>query len=67
MEQYLNGDGTEKLCGAYDVPKEEPRPCRVAFFIYKTGAGCLHTPYGDFKLGSGDEMPLRLKSIIEFE
>ena len=48
MEQYLNVDGTEKICETYDEPEEEVNPCRIAFFIYKEGSRTLRTPYGDF-------------------
>jgi len=67
MEQYLNADGTEKICETYDEPQPDVNPCRVAFFIYKDGAEKLRTPYGDFDLTVVKPLPKRLKNIIEFE
>jgi hypothetical protein len=67
MEQYLNAEGTKKICETYDEPEEEVNPCRVAFFIYKEGSRTLRTPYGDFDLTNIEKLPKRLKSIIEFE
>lgn len=67
MEQYLNADGTEKLCEAYEEPEEPVNPSRVAFFLYKVAADRLHTPYGDFPLTNAGELPARLQEIIEFE
>lgn len=66
LEQYLNEDGTQRICDLYDIPETPVKPCRVAFFIYKTGAPMLSTPYGEFPL-TGGELPERLKAIIEFE
>lgn len=76
MEQYLNSDGTEKICETYDVPKEDSAPSRVAFFIYneypktlfsKRKTQILRTPYGEFELSDKEKLPPRLKKIIEFE
>ena len=67
MEQYLNEDGTEKICETYDEPEEDVNPCRVAFFIYKDGSPTLQTPYGNFDLTNIEKLPSRLKKIIEFE
>ena len=67
MEQYLNVDGTEKICETYDEPEEEVNHCRIAFFIYKEGSRTLRTPYGDFDLTNVEKLPKRLKNIIEFE
>lgn len=67
MEQYLNEDGTEKICETYDIPSDDVQPVRVAFFIYKDSADILSTPYGSFKLDDTKKMPARLKNIIEFE
>ncbi len=67
MEQYLNMDGTEKICETYNEPEEDVNPCRVAFFIYKDGSQILRTPYGDFDLVNTEKMPQRLQNIIEFE
>ena len=66
MEQYLNEDGTEWICDVYDTPAESVNPCRVAFFIYKTEAEMLITPYGQFPLECID-MPERLEDIVEFD
>ena len=67
MEQYLNESGTEKLCETYDVPNDEAVPCRVAFFVFKTSANTLRTPYGEFALQPTEKLPLRLSDIIEFD
>lgn len=67
LEQYLNEDGTEKVCETYDVPEENTQPCRIAFFIFKGEEKILSTPYGDFELSSKNAVPERLKQIIEFE
>ena len=67
MEQYLNEEGTEKICDTYDEPEENVEPCRVAFFIFKVAANILSTPYGDFPLSDAKPLPERLKDIIEFE
>lgn len=69
MEQYLNAQGTEKLCETFDLPREDVRPCRVVFFLFKDEqkATTLCTPYGDFALASGAKVPARLARIVEFE
>lgn len=67
MEQYLNDDGTEKICDTYNEPENDEKPCRVVFFIYKEGGNLLRTPYGDFPLTTSERVPKRLKNIIEFE
>lgn len=68
MEQYLNADGTKKLCETYDLPADDARPCRVVFFLFKGGKDAvLHTPYGDFALNTGAKVPARLEGIVEFE
>ena len=67
LEQYLNEDGTEKICETYDEPEEDVNPCRVAYFIYKDGSPKLQTPYGNFDLTNAEELPSRLEKIIEFE
>jgi len=66
LEQYLSEDGTEKICEIYDEPQNPVKPCRIAFFIYKTG-DVLCTPYGDFSISHTEKIPKRLKCIIEFE
>jgi len=67
MEQYLNEDGTEKICETYDEPEKAVKPCRVAFFIYKDEAQTLRTPYGEFDLSKPRNLPKRLKHIITFD
>ncbi|MBE6900773.1 MAG: hypothetical protein E7479_08995 [Ruminococcaceae bacterium] len=77
MEQYLNSDGTEKLCEAYDVPEEDSSPCRISFFIYNENPkklfafgkkkSVLRTPYGEFELSDKEKIPERLRKIIEFD
>ena len=67
MEQFLNADGTEKLCEVYDEPKDDVNPSRVAFFIFREGSRVLRTVYGDFDLSNVKNLPNRLKSIIEFQ
>ena len=67
MEQYLNENGTEKICKTYREPKEYVKPCRVVFFIYKVPANVLSTPYGDFELSSANKVPERLENLVEFE
>ena len=67
MEQYLNEDGTEKLCETYETPKGGETFSRVAFFLYKVPARALSTPYGDLALRGGERVPKRLEGLIEFE
>ena len=69
MEQYLNLNGTEKLCETYDIPTEPSKPSRVVFFIFKTDAMELSTPYGMFSLKRLQELPHRLglAKLIEFD
>ena len=66
-EQFLNSDGTERICDLYDTPNGNFSSSRVAFFIFKTKAHILRTPYGEFELSDADEVPARLKSIIEID
>ena len=66
-EQFLNNDGTERICDLYDTPDTDDSNSRVAFFIYKTGSHILRTPYGQFELNDAEETPDRLKSIIEID
>lgn len=66
-EQFLNNDGTERICDLYDTPDTDDSHSRVAFFIYKTGSNILRTPYGQFELNDAEETPDRLKSIIEID
>lgn len=67
MEQYLNADGTEKICETYYIPEPDVKPSRVAFFIYREGSHLLRTPYGEFELESGHRTPERLRAILEFD
>lgn len=67
MEQYLNREGTEKICATYGIPPSEIGFSRVAFFLYKTDAQVLHTPYGEIPLKVTSPLPKRLKDVIEFE
>ena len=67
LEQYLNEDGTERICDLYDEPEEDEPTSRVAFFIYKVNGNVLKTPYGEFDLIHGKSVPDRLQQIIEFE
>ena len=67
LEQYLNEDGTERICDLYDEPEEAVAPCRVAFFIYKIGMPVLRTPYGDFDLTDPQPVPERLVGGVEME
>ena len=65
LEQYLNETGTRRVCDLYDVPSGTTTFSRVAFFLYKTEAKILKTPFGEFPLCAG-ELPERLRGIIEF-
>lgn len=69
LEQYLNSEGTEKICDLYDEPKEAVTPCRVAFFIYKfeSQERKITTPYGTFSTKSLKPVPKRLLDCIEFD
>ena len=67
MEQYLNKDGTQKICDTYCIPEPDVTPSRVVFFIYKDGSRLLRTPYGKFELESGHQIPERLRAIVEFD
>ncbi len=66
-EQYLNNDGTERICDLYEIPDNGDSSTRVVFFIYKTDSHILRTPYGEFELSDENEAPDRLLDIIEFE
>ena len=66
-EQFLNDDGTERLCELYDTPEPGASESRVAFFIYKSEARILRTPYGEFELSDAEETPDRLRDIIEVD
>ena len=66
-EQFLNHDGTERICKLYHTPENDNPDSRVAFFIYKTSSYTLRTPYGDFELSGAEDTPERLRSIIEVD
>ncbi len=66
LEQYLNADGTQRLCELYDEPDPPANPARIAFFIFKDGNPVLRTPYGEFPLIAAP-LPKRLAQVIEFE
>lgn len=69
LEQYLNSEGTDKICELYDEPEEAVKPCRIAFFIYKFDEQDrkIITPYGSFPLEDLKHVPERLLNCIEFE
>lgn len=67
LEQYLNEEGTEKVCETFDRPARDAKFSRVAFFLYKVPAPLLHTPWGDFPLHCEGKAPERLKKVVEFE
>lgn len=64
-EQFLNSDGTERICNLYETPDNGDSHSRVAFFIYKTSSHTLRTPYGEFEMSDAEAVPNRLKEIIE--
>ena len=66
-EQFLNSDGTERICDLYKTPDNGASDSRVAFFIYKTNARMLRTPYGEFEMSDAKKVPDRLKSIIKID
>ena len=66
-EQFLNDNGTERICELYETPDSGDSDSRVAFFIYKTNSHVLRTPYGQFDLSDAEEVPNRLKDIIEVD
>ena len=67
LEQYLNLDGTEKICELYDTPESEKETCRFVFFLYKTEAPKLVCQFGEFDLLDPKCVPDRLVDIVEFE
>ena len=67
MEQYLNLDGTDKLCETYETPAEQSKPSRLVFFLFKTNNQKLSTPYGDFIITNLQQLPDRLAKLIEFD
>ena len=67
LEQYLNADGTKRICDVYGTPEKPVTPCRLAFFIYRTEVKYIRTPYGEFSLENPEKTPKRLKKIIKFE
>ena len=66
MEQFLNPDGTDKLCETYDIPTEQIKPTRLAFFLFKTDNHELSTPYGGCSLKNLQKLPDRLSKFIDF-
>ena len=66
-EQFLNRDGTARICDLYDIPDTDEPVSRVAFYIYKTDSHILSTPYGQFELSDAEEAPDRLKAILEID
>lgn len=68
LEQYLDMEGTQRICGLSETPNPPVNPCRIAFFIYKKRKGkVLRTPYGEFPIDQSEKLPERLKKTIEFE
>ena len=67
LEQYLNEDGTEKICDTYDTPAENTAPCRFVFFLYKSEGTKLLSQFGEFDLTNPGAVPERLAQIVEFE
>ena len=67
MEQYLDMNGIGKLCSTYATPAKQSKPSRIAFFLFKTGALELSTPYGEFSLTNPHEVPDRLAKTIDFD
>ena len=67
LEQYLNEDGTEKICELYDTQEENVAPCRFVFFLYKTDDPKLISQFGEFDLTQVQPLPERLQNIVEFE
>ncbi len=69
LPQYLNEEGTARICDIYQEPDEPISPARVVFFIYRHNLpdSLLKTPYGDFDLKPAGEIPERLVDHIEFD
>ena len=67
LEQYLNADGTDRICPLYDTPAENTAPCRFVFFLYKTGAPRPSCQFGDFDLTAPQTVPARVMRIVETE
>lgn len=67
LEQYLNADGTQRICGIFEKPKNDEDSCRVAFYIFKNGMPLIRTPYGEFPLQPEGPVPQRLQGVVEFE
>ena len=66
-EQFLNADGTERICDLYDLPEEDTAPSRFVFFLYRDGSEKLVCPYGTYSLTDPQPLPQRLADIVEFE
>ena len=67
LEQYLNEDGTQRICELYTSPRGNTAPCRFTFFLYKTGAPKLRCQFGEFDLTTTQPVPTRLEGVVEFE
>ena len=68
MEQYLNKEGTEKICETYSEPSLSTHPIRIAFFIFGLKQGQkLVSSFGDTIVRKMEPLPDRLKTIIEFD
>lgn len=67
LEQFLTPDGTDTLCDPWDEPEEQEAPTRVAFFLRKSDATLLETPYGSISLEAPTATPDRLREILYFE
>ncbi len=67
-EYYLNDDGSKVIGDFFNRPKEEISSTRIVFFLYFVDFSIpLSTPFGKVNLPSPQQMPIRLKDIIEFE
>jgi len=67
LEQYLNEDGTQRICDVCRKPENDLPSCRFIFYIFKVGMPLLHTPYGEFPLQAEGPVPERLQHAVEFE
>jgi len=69
LPQYLNAEGTARICDIYQDPTEPVTPARVVFFIYRHNLPNkeLQTPFGNFTLSPAGEIPERLVNEIEFD
>ena len=67
LVQFLSEDGSKAISGLDEAPAIPVKPCRFAFFIYKTSGDTLRTPYGEFSLERPQKITKRLKRLIKFE